>query len=85
MAKIIAEKTQESPSVKKNVEIKHTKVMKDAAGKDVTVVDWTDVRPVDDMITQAEAELVVAEAKVVSLKADIVEYKKIKGLSLIHI
>tara|TARA_R100000908_G_C3683635_1_gene101115 strand:- start:3 stop:242 length:240 start_codon:yes stop_codon:yes gene_type:complete len=79
MAKVIAEKSVESESSPKQVEIKHTKVMKDEAGKDVTVVDWTDVRPVDDMIIQAEAELKTAEALVVSLKADIVEYKKIKG------
>ena len=79
MAKVIAEKAASEIAVGKQVEIKHTKVMKDAAGKDVTVVDWVDVRPVDEMITQAEADLVVAEARVVELKADIVEYKKIKG------
>jgi len=80
MAKVIKAKAADADVVMpKQVEITHTKVMKDAAGKDVTVVDWVDVRPVDDMITQAEAELVVAEALVVSLKADIVEYKKIKG------
>ena len=79
MAKVIAEKVIASPDSGKQVEIKHTKLMKNAAGNDVTVVDWIDVRPVDDMITQAEAELVTAEALVVSLKADIVEYKKIKG------
>jgi len=78
MAKVISEKASDVVN-SKNVEIKHTKVMKDAAGKDVTVVDWVDVRPVDNMITQAEAELVKAEALVVELKADIVEYKKIKG------
>ena len=78
MAKKIAEKVIESSSVKQ-VEIKHLRTMKDEAGKDVSVVDWTDVRPVDDMITQAEAELKVAEARVIELKADIVEYKKIKG------
>jgi len=78
MAKKIAEKVIESSSVKQ-VEIKHLRTMKDEAGKDVSVVDWTDVRPVDDMITQAEADLKVAEARVTELKADIVEYKKIKG------
>ena len=77
MAKLIAEKA--SDATDKLVEIKYTKVMKDAAGKNVTVVDWVDVRPVDDMITQAEADLVNAEARVTELKADIVEYKKIKG------
>tara|TARA_B100001093_G_scaffold432346_1_gene428806 strand:- start:194 stop:433 length:240 start_codon:yes stop_codon:yes gene_type:complete len=79
MAKIIAEKTQESPSVKKNVEIKHLRSMKDEAGKDVSVVDWTESKSVDEAISQAEAQLVNAEARVTELKADIVEYKKIKG------
>ena len=79
MAKKIAEKAVEAGVSVKQVEIKHLRTMKDEAGKDVSVVDWTDVRPVDDMITQAEAELVNAEARVTELKADIVEYKKIKG------
>jgi len=81
MAKVIAEKIVEAPVYEsgKQVEIKHTRTMQDASGNDVEVVDWTDVRPVDDMITQAEAELKVAEARVTELKADIVEYKKIKG------
>jgi hypothetical protein len=78
MAKKIAEKVIESSSVKQ-VEIKHLRTMKDEAGKDVSVVDWTDVRPVDDMIAQAEKDLVASEARVTELKADIVEYKKIKG------
>lgn len=79
MAKVIKAAAESDVVMPKQVEIKHTKVMKDAAGKDVTVVDWTETVPVDDMITRAEAELVTAEALVVSLKADIVEYKKIKG------
>ena len=78
MAKVIAEKASDVVN-SKNVEIKHTKVMKDAAGKDVTVIDWVDVKDVDAAISQAEAELVIAEARVTELKADIVEYKKIKG------
>ena len=72
MAKVIAEKAQESPSVKKNVEIKHTRVMKNASGNNVTVVDHTEVQGVDEAISNAEA-------LVVDLKADIVEYKKVKG------
>ena len=79
MAKVIAEKAQESPSVKKQVEIKHTRVMKNASGNNVTVVDHTEVMGVDEAISQAEASLASAEAKVTELKADIVEYKKIKG------
>jgi hypothetical protein len=72
MAKVIAEKSGDAAV--KQVEIKHTRVMKNAAGSNVTVVDWTDVKPVAEAITQAEADLVVAEAKVVELKADIAAY-----------
>ena len=79
MAKKIAEKAVEAGVSVKQVEIKHLRTMKDETGKDVSVVDWIDVRPVDDMITQAEKDLVNAEARVTELKADIVEYKKIKG------
>ena len=79
MAKKIAEKAVESASSPKQVEIKHLRSMKDEAGKDVSVVDWTEVKNVDEAISQAEAELVIAEARVTELKADIAEYKKIKG------
>ena len=79
MAKKIAEKAVESASSPKRVEIKHLRTMKDEAGKDVSVVDWVEVKDVDDAISQAEADLVVAEARVTELKADIAEYKKIKG------
>ena len=77
MAKKIAEKASES-SVKR-VEIKHLRTMKDEAGKDVSVVDRTEVLLVDVAIEDAEAQLVTAEARVTELKADIAEYKKIKG------
>ena len=77
MAKKIAEKASES-SVKR-VEIKHLRTMKDEAGKDVSVVDWVENKDVDVAISQAEAELAVVEAQATELKADIVEYKKIKG------
>jgi hypothetical protein len=53
--------------------------MKNASGNNVTVVDWTEVQGVDEAISNAEAELASAEANVIALKADIVEYKKIKG------
>ena len=79
MAKKIAEKAVESASSPKQVEIKHLRSMKDEAGKDVSVVDWTEVKGVDEAISQAEADLVNAEARVTELKADIAEYKKIKG------
>ena len=79
MAKKIAEKAVESASSPKQVEIKHLQTMKDEAGKDVSVVDWVEVKDVDGAISDAEAQLAKAEAKVTELKADIAEYKKIKG------
>ena len=77
MAKVIAEKASESAV--KSVEIKHTKVMQNASGNNVTVVDWVETKPVDEAISKAEADLADAEARVTELKADIVEYKAIKG------
>ena len=77
MAKKIAEKA--SASEVKKVEIKHLRSMKDEAGKDVSVVDNTEVKSVDVAIADAEAQLASAEAKVTELKADIAEFKKIKG------
>ena len=79
MAKVIAEKVIESPDSGKQVEIKHTRVMKNASGNNVTVVDNTEVKGVDEAISQAEAQLASAEARVTELKADIVAYKAIKG------
>tara|TARA_R100001594_G_C3836339_1_gene214676 strand:+ start:96 stop:338 length:243 start_codon:yes stop_codon:yes gene_type:complete len=80
MAKKIAEKAAASGLAPvKQVEIKHIKTMKDEAGKDVSVVDNVEVKDVDQAISDAEAQLVSAEARVTELKADIVEYKKIKG------
>ena len=79
MAKNIAEKAVVAGVAAKQVEIKHTKVMKNASGNNVTVVDWIENKSVDDAISSAEAQLVNAEALVVDLKADIVAYKAIKG------
>jgi len=79
MAKNIAEKAVESADAPKQVTIKHLKTMKNAAGADVTVVDWQDTKTVDEAISQAEASLVTCEAQVIELKADIVAYKAIKG------
>jgi len=77
MAKKIAEKAS-SASVKK-VEIQHLRAGKDDKGNDVNFVDSTEVKLVDVAIEDAEAQLATAEARVTELKADIVEYKKIKG------
>jgi len=79
MAKNIAEKAVDSESSPKQVTIKHLRTFKNAAGADVEVVDWEHTKNVDEAISQAEKELAVVEAQATELKADIVEYKKIKG------
>ena len=77
MAKNIAEKASDAGV--KQVTIKHLRTFKNAAGADVEVVDWEENKPVDEAISNAEEQLVTAEARVTELKADIVEYKKVKG------
>ena len=79
MAKKIAEKASNATQPEKQVEITHLRTMKDDKGKDVSVVDSVESKPVDEAISDAEAQLANAEAKVTELKADIAEYKKIKG------
>jgi len=81
MAKVIAEKVVEASSVEqpKMVEIKHTRVMKDADGNDVTVLDYVETRSVDEAISQAEGRKASLEAQVVEVDAELVDLKAIKG------
>jgi len=77
MAKVIAEKAVEASSPK-SVEIKHTKVMQNASGNNVTVVDWTETKSVDLAISEAESQKASLEAQLVDLEAELTEYKAIK-------
>jgi len=81
MAKVISEKSVEVSSVEqpKMVEIKMMRTMKDAAGKDVEVVDFVDVKSVDEAISQAEERKASLEAQVAELDAELVDLKAIKG------
>jgi hypothetical protein len=78
MAKVIAEKSVEGVASPKQVEIKHTRVMKDAAGKDVTVVDWTEVKQVTEAISQCEAHKTNLEAQLTECEAELVDYIAIR-------
>ena len=78
MAKLITKKESTVTQPETYVEIKHLKTMKDEAGKDVSVVDWVDSKPVDAAIKEAEAEKANLEAKIAEVDANLVEYKKIK-------
>jgi len=79
MAKVIAEKVQEqAQSSVKMVEIKHIRTMQDAAGKDVEVVDWTDVKSVDEAISQCEAHKANLESQLTECEAELAEYIAIR-------
>jgi len=79
MAKVISAApagTIEEPS--KMVVIKHTRVMKNANGNDVTVMDYEETKDVDTAIADAEAEKARLEALLVDVEAELVEYQAIK-------
>ena len=80
MAKVIAEKTVElaEQAVEKQVEIKHTRTMKDASGNDVEVVDFTETKLVDDAISQCEAHKANLQAQLTECEAELAEYIAIR-------
>ena len=79
MAKVIAEKVQEqAQSSVKMVEIKHTRTMKSPAGKDVEVVDYTDVKSVDEAISQCEAHKANLEAQLAECESEMADYIAIR-------
>ena len=78
MAKVIAEKTQESVDSPKMVSIKHTRVMKNPNGNDVTVLDYEETKDVDSAIADAEVQKANLETSLAELEAELVEYKAIK-------
>ena len=81
MAKVIAEKAVEAVEAvdaPKMVEIKHTRTMQDASGKDVEVVDWTDVKPLDEAISECEAHKANLEAQLTECEAELADYIAIR-------
>ena len=80
MAKVIAEKIVEAPVYEsgKQVEIKHTRTMQDASGNDVEVVDYVDIKPVEDAISQCEAHKANLEAQLNECEAELADYIAIR-------
>ena len=78
MAKVISAKAGEVYESPKLVLIKHTKVMKNANGNDVTVMDYEETKDVDIAIADAEAHKASLEASLAEVEAELVEYKAIK-------
>ena len=80
MSKVISEKVQESnpAEVIKQVEIKHTRTMKDASGNDVVVVDHIEVKSVDDAISQSEKDKARLETQLAEVTAELADYIAIR-------
>ena len=80
MAKVIAEKVQEQVQVDspKMVEIKHIRTMQDASGNDVEVVDWTDVKSVDQAITDCEVHKANLQAQLTECEAELADFIAIR-------
>jgi hypothetical protein len=80
MAKVIAEKVQEAviADAPKQVEIKHTRVMQDASGNDVEVVDYVETKQVDQAISQCEVHKANLEAQLTECEAELADYIAIR-------
>ena len=78
MAKVISAMSEETSASTKMVSIKHTRVMQNANGNDVTVMDYEETKDVDIAIADAEAHKASLEASLAEVEAELVEYKAIK-------
>ena len=78
MAKVISAKAGEVSESPKLVSIKHTRVMQNANGNNVTVMNYEEIKDVDIAIADAEAQKASLEASLAEVEAELVEYKAIK-------
>ena len=78
MAKVISAAEAAAEESPKMVLIKHTRVMKNPNGNDVTVLDHEESKDVDMAISDAEAQKAILEAQLVDVEAELVEYQAIK-------
>ena len=83
MAKVIsaveaAEVAVESVESPKIVSIKHTRVMKNPNGNDVTVLDWEETKDVNSAITDCETNKANLEAQLAECEAELADYIAIR-------
>ena len=78
MAKVISEVESVEVQSEKVVKIQHTRVMKNANGNDVTVLDFEETMGVDAAISNAEDKKANLEAQLAEVEAELVEYNAIK-------
>ena len=62
----------------KMVEIKHTRVMKDAEGNDVTVIDYSETISLDEAISRAETNKASLEATLVDVDKELEDLNALK-------
>ena len=80
MAKVISavDATAESVESPKMVSIKHTRVMKNPNGNDVTVLDWEESKDVDTAISDCESMKANLEAQLAECEAELADYIAIR-------
>jgi hypothetical protein len=80
MAKVIsaAETVVESVESPKMVSIKHTRVMKNPNGNDVTVLDYEETKDVDSAISDCETHKANLEAQLAECEAELADYIAIR-------
>ena len=79
MAKVIsAVESVESVESPKMVSIKHTRVMKNPNGNDVTVLDWEETKDVNSAITDCETMKANLEAQLAECEVELAEYIAIR-------
>lgn len=80
MAKVISavDATVESVESPKMVLIKHTRVMKNPNGNDVTVLDYEETKDVNMAISDCESMKANLEAQLAECEAELVDYIAIR-------
>ncbi len=79
MAKVISVAAAvESPDPGKMVLIKHTRVMKNPNGNDVTVLDWEETKDVNTAISDCESMKANLEAQLAECEAELADYIAIR-------
>ena len=81
MAKVISAveaAAVESVESSKMVSIKHTRVMKNPNGNDVTVLDWEETKDVNMAISDCESMKANLEAQLAECEAELVDYIAIR-------
>jgi hypothetical protein len=78
MAKVISAVEAAAVDSLKMVSIKHTKVMKNPNGNDVTVLDWEETKDVNMAISDCESMKASLEAQLAECESDLADYIAIR-------